>query len=245
MDDVLKSSDADELFNPKDVTTVQENQTPAEVPNEPIIPKIEAEIMRGYREFDIKGVKGRICFPNMNDDEVISDEYSKEYTRLLSDKHILSESELTPLYERRGMWSKEKDKELEDLESDISNLREDMTTLKLTKEGNSVEAKTKLVEIHKKLKDAVLEYRILNLKKLELFSNSLENKAKAHAIKIKLIRCIKKEDDTCFWGSLEEMQMHPDKGFIHEVARRASLFWEGIPEDFLEGWQKVLFGKPE
>jgi len=236
MDTLLPTGEKDtytELTRPDTIEEVQLKRNPAEAVDSDRMAMFQAELQRGYREFDIRGRKGRIHFPTVGDEEEIANAYSQAYNIIVGNKAMKTIAELEEIYNERGLWTEETDKELEKLEEDIEDFKMQITDLsldeKLSDEDKAKEA-SRLFEAQKK---KVLALSRLQTKKLDLFGTSIESRARESSIKAKMVCCVKSEDGERIWPTLEALSEETDRIFYDLVMKKAMLFWGGLPEDFL------------
>lgn len=222
-----------ELQRPESVEDIQINKLPAEAVDVDRFTPFEAELERGYREFDIKERKGRIHFPSVGDDMEISDHYARSYTIFLSTDGMMTDAELTRIYAERNIWTEDDEKKLESLGEDIENIREDIVEAQIDEKLDEVKKKRKMVKAYKRLKAANEMHGELNSKRIDLFAVSAESRAREVSIRQRMVCCVKDVDGNRIWPDIKALNAELDSDFYVQVLRSSMMFWSGIPEDFL------------
>lgn len=233
-DETIRTEEYQEITRPEDLGKAQENQIPAELVDDDKMAEVRLELERGYREFEFDGVKGRVYFPTVGEDNEISAVYARAYSLYLSMEGILTESELQEIYNKRGIWTDKEQERLEYLEQSIEETKEDLTEVKIAED---MEDKKKRKEILKKFaeqKKHMEEHTELSSKRTSLFSVSAESKARETSMRQRLVCCVKDENGERFWNTLEDLDSEKRMDLYSNVIRTALLFWSGIPDSFLE-----------
>ena len=66
------------------------------------------------------------------------------------------------------------------------------------------------------------------------------------ALRAKLTCCVKTEDGKKrIWENLEQLNEERNKALLALVIHKALMFWQGLPDDFLEGSQEIGVGNLE
>ena len=200
--------------------------------------KLQKDIQRGYRDFETSKGTLVIKFPGVIDDEEIELLCSKLYNRLLQDGEMLTESEIVERLEKRGVWSEEKEKEMEK----VLDYYKD-TSLKVNQEKLKDDPKMdKILALKKESDDLEEQYDKLSSQKSKHIQNSIETRVEELRLRSKLLRCVytAKENgdgqltfDKPYWNNLDELKIE-SKSFVYEIFRKANHYWNGVDPSFLE-----------
>ena len=233
-----------ELTNPDSIEDIQEKEIPAAAVMPQILSKVQAEIEKGYREVIHNDKTYRIYFPSVGEEEEMSLNYARGYSLLLKTDGILSESEMIREYDERGMWTKEDNEEIDSLRDDIESFKEEITEAMLKEEqGDAESGKAQAIAIYEKQAKAMHKLKDVQLKKAGLFNTCLENLSQEIMIRSKLSCCAKDENGKRIWDGLDELNEEKDTRLVLTLLKSAMYFWQGIPEDFLDGLPDNLFGE--
>jgi hypothetical protein len=241
MENIEIKKEYTEIVNQESLETAQEGDVPAEIVMDKSS-EIEIELKRGYREFNINGRKGKIYFPSIGDDLEINHTYSRSYTIYLQIEGLMLEYELKDIYSKRGVWTEADEEKVTELQNEIDSKKEDIIEANKDEELNELEKMQKVIELRKEHNALIREINILQSRKQELFSCSIESRAREMAARQRMVCCVKDNDDKRIWDSILELEEEKDVEFYSKVFRKAILFWSGIPDDFLESSQENQSG---
>jgi len=225
------------IVNPPDVETMQDERIPASLISVQAESLLQAEISRGYREFNIKGQngksrQGKIWFPTVGDDEEANLAYSQAYNALIMSDNMVTEEQLRVAYEKRGMWGKEQEDRFESLNDDVDAVREEIATL-AHKDKQTQKVKTRILELYTDMKKIAKEADDLRGRQIQLFSTSIESRAMEIALRAKLTCCVKDNEGNRIWNDLDAFGDERDKAFVSVIINKALSLWGGLPDDFL------------
>jgi len=206
------------------------------------------QIMDQYREFDFmlgeEKRTFRIYFASPEIEENVNRTYAKIYGNMLQDSDMLPEAQILENMERRGLWSDEKEKRIENLQERIARLQgiifmhgeNELTTTEMKKHADDFEASEK--ELNELVKT-----------RTSFVSNSIEMRAHESKIKDQVWQCTKevKEDgsEALVWDSLEAINEEYNRILLFKIINEAVSFWQGVPSDFLEDSPEVLDGESD
>jgi hypothetical protein len=152
------------------------------------------------------------------------------------------EYELKDIYSKRGVWTEADEEKVTELQNEIDSKKEDIIEANKDEELNELEKMQKVIELRKEHNALIREINILQSRKQELFSCSIESRAREMAARQRMVCCVKDNDDKRIWDSILELEEEKDVEFYSKVFRKAILFWSGIPDDFLESSQENQSG---
>lgn len=192
----------------------------------PELKEAVTETVTGVRFKDIEGLGIiKMRFPTTQERQLSDMEYSRVFTRLLSDGELKTRDEMEKILAQRGIWSSENDKEIDKLQEAVSDSLE-----KVVRSKNDEE--------HKKAWEEVQEHRLKIqsiVTKRELYmANTIEAKAEEIRISYLISKTISDENDNLVWKSYEDINNDNRTEIINTIIGEYIFFLNGVESNFLE-----------
>lgn len=208
------------------------------------IEKAQAEIRSNSRIIEVKNFRGQeecqliVSKPNLQQDTLCSNRYSKYFNRYLNDPDFKTNIEMEESMEKRGIWGKKQEEQIEKYRDEMTSIAIDVCTIRDNKDTKSRIRLEKFKAKWLELRDKIQE---LAVKKQSFLSNTVEAKADEEKIKLKLSLCVKFQDGTLVWESIEALDQETDQINLSNVITEAMVFWSGLSTEIINSLPDHIF----
>jgi len=221
-----KLSEEETKSREKEVAALElENQTGIH------LQKIEQELQRGYKEIEVEDYgKVRIYLPTPGIESELTDYKAKLVGKAIKGgQDYVTKAHVMKFLKETGVWDAETERKLSNLEEDIT---EYTRKIMITQHANEVDSDT-LFELRDKRMKLMEQRQGITSVRDNLFQGTIDAKIEDAILKYQLTLCVKKEDGTCVWKSIEELKNETNKKLLNTVVSKSSYFWQGWSEDLL------------
>ena len=235
--EVIEPTDSQDIPT---VASVEEDQKKAlkeTVEQQTEAKKIETELAKGYRVVNISPYgELHIHKPTIDDDYEADLAYSVEVSRLMDlYPNLPTMEEMEQRLERRGVWTEEHTKELEELRQDIVELSTEIFLAKAEyKTSKKASVKTKITKLTKEYEENRDQFLKMETRKSKFMSQTLEGRADERRLVVKMSRCIKRPDGSRVWETSEELKKEKDSDPVGRLVFEFMTFTQGVDPRVLE-----------
>jgi len=212
----------------------------------------EMNLEKGYQEYIIEKykfkddtigqLKLRIVYPNQDSDFAVSQAYSEKYSKLL-DSDMKTWTELKQKLTDRGIWTAAEEKKYINqrqlIETTAFDVAKYVRSHGLDKPELTDEEQALFEKKRQKYDVLTIELDALNLKRYQLYYQSIEGQASQYAQNVKAIHCILIEKDgewVRLWDSMDSFKNEKayNKDAVASMLGEAVMFWSGISQEILQ-----------
>lgn len=184
------------------------------------------EIKTGRRVFDTsKYGLLQIRFPKVEENRLADWEYSKVFQQAIMDD-IPTNKEMTKLIERKGLWTKEDDEKIEEINAEI---QKQVTVL-----GKMAEGSKNMEKIQEKINELRQEIFQMQQERQRWYNNTAESKAEESKMSFLIYKCTEFADSgKNVWSKYDDFKNEEDQEAVNTVVYQFITFINGLPADFL------------
>lgn len=205
--------------------------------------KAESEVRSSLRIIEVDDFHGNdketkiyIRKPNVRIDSECAHAYSKKFSKLFSDGELKTNKEIEDMLEERGIWGKKEKDRIQKLQDDMRDLAIAICNVRDDKKKKNATDKFRdsWIKCREEVKDLIRQ-------KQTYLSNTVESRADDEKIKLKLSLCVKYEDGTPVWGSIEEIEEESDIMNMNKILSDAMMFWAGLNTEIIDSLPDQVF----
>ena len=189
----------------------------------------EKTLMDGKVEMSYNGIKCFIEHPTVQQDAEIERYCASRFLTLL-DQGVPTQRSIRKKLEKTGDWTKDDEKDFQDAQLRYRDYYKEYLSVKPEERIDN----PKYDELAQKVRKSMDNLMALHVQRDLFFSHSAERKLEIEATLRRMTLCIKKEDGTPLFASMDAIQAEPNSQEFSTLLMRAMSFWRGVDERFLE-----------
>lgn len=199
--------------------------------------EVEQEINTGYRVIKLLNFRGEkeakihIQVPTVEIDAECSRIYAEHYNSILfSDKKIPTREEMLDKMKSRGIWTKEDDDKVEDIDDRVKDLMREGQEMHYKKRVN----KKRLQELKDQMRSLRDDKTRLEAKRNNMLSQTIDSLSDLISLEYKLFRCATDVENKPLWDTWEDFKKEKNRNVLGQLLKEGMIFWNGLPQDILE-----------
>lgn len=192
--------------------------------------RLQQEIKSGFKSLQYENKTYLIHVPKLREERMILDYKSGLTTKLLADDGKMTKDEVMNSLKKRGIWSDEKERRLQSLRDETSNIFKDI----FIENSKSKPNEKNLDTLNKKRVDVELEIAILTDSLSKYLDATIESEMERDINRYKMVILITDEFNQPIWNSLEDLDNDPDRGRINFLISAGMYFWAGLDPALFE-----------
>lgn len=202
------------------------------------------EIRSQYRTITLdsfrekENVDIRIYQPTEKENSILADARAKVYSKLIRDEELLTIKEMLKVLKKRGIWGDEEDSKLENIQEECKDIEYKVNLMRKNEDADFSELKKQWLKKKSEFNDLLAE-------KNSLLSNTIERLVDNEEIKLKLSLCVKFDDGTLVWDSVDALNDETDRVAMNKILNEALLFWSGLSQEIIDALPSIIFGGEE
>lgn len=207
-----------------------------------ILTQANATIGSNFMELDIFEFRGKdkvrikIRQPNIQEEAYLGRLFAEEFNKIVQDENstLKTKDQLKAIYEKKGIWTSDNDKEIENMTEDLRNLGLEAGNIRIYGDEKIPANQHRLNKIRQEFKELQNKIADRNSTRYALFNQSIEGIVDDMVVRQKVVMLTSFSDGGPIWNNVVELEQDTERNGIIQILSSAISFWSGLAQDIIQ-----------